>query len=55
MSKKEAQENIKYILKQLLEHKDCVSMSSVVHMDGHLYDDVEKDIENYLNILEEPS
>ncbi len=55
MSKKEAQENIKHILKQLLEHKDCVTMSGSVHSNGSLYDDVVEDIENYLNILEEPS
>ena len=55
MSKKEAQENIKHILEDLLYHKDCVFNSNSVHSNGHLYDDVEKDIENYLNILEEPS
>jgi len=46
---------INYILKELLVHKHCVTMSNVVHMDGHLYDDIVEDIKNYLNILEEPS
>ena len=30
-------------------------MSGSVHSNGSLYDDVVEDIENYLNILEEPS
>ena len=49
MSKEIAQKTINYILRELLEHKDCVSKSSVVHMEGHLYEDVAKDIETYLN------
>ena len=55
MSKKEAQKNIKYILEQLLEHKNCVLNSNSVHSNGSLYSDVVEDIENYLNILKEPS
>jgi len=53
MRKEEAQRNINYILKELLESKDCVSAGSVVHMDGHLYEDVVKDIERYLEISKE--
>ena len=50
MSKAQAQKNIIYILKELLESKDCVSAGSVVHMDGHLYEDVVKDIKTYLEL-----
>jgi hypothetical protein len=53
MSKTLAQENIEYILRELLKHKDCVSMSNSVKSDGSLYSDVVEDIENYLNILKE--
>ena len=55
MAKDMAQKNINYILRELLEYKDCVSNSSVVHMDGHLYEDVVKDIETYLEIFKETS
>ena len=47
--------NIESILRELLEHKDCVSMSNVVSTDGHLYGDVVKDIENYLKKSKDPS
>jgi hypothetical protein len=53
MRKKAAQEKIEYILRELLEHKDCVSSSNAVHMDGHLYKDVVKDIETYLELTNE--
>jgi len=53
MRKKAAQEKINYILKELLESKDWVSAGGVVHMDGHLYEDVVKDIETYLEINNE--
>lgn len=53
MRKEVAQKNINYILKELLESKDCVSAGSVVHMDGHLYEDVVKDIETYLDLSNE--
>ena len=52
---KDAQENIEYILRELLEYKDCVSMSNVVSSDGHLYEDIVKDIENYLKKSKDPS
>lgn len=55
MRKDTAQKNINHILRGLLEYKDCVSNSSVVHMDGHLYEDVVKDIETYLEIFKETS
>lgn len=53
MRKDEAQKKINYILRELLESKDCVSAGSVVHMDGHLYNDVVKDIETYLELHDE--
>ena len=55
MRKDTAQKNINYILRELLESKDCVSMGNVVHIDGHLYEDVVKDIETYLEISKETS
>jgi hypothetical protein len=53
MRKEAAQKKINYILKELLESKDWVSAGGVVHMDGHLYEDVVKDIETYLEINNE--
>lgn len=41
---------INYILKELLVHKHCVTMSNIIHMDGHLYDDIVEDIKNYLEL-----
>lgn len=53
MRKDTAQKNINYILRELLEYKDCVSSSNAVHMDGRLYEDVVKDIETYLDLSNE--
>tara|TARA_R110000824_G_C14914941_1_gene647059 strand:- start:62 stop:439 length:378 start_codon:yes stop_codon:yes gene_type:complete len=53
MGKAMAKERIEYILRELLEYKDCVSSSNAVHMDGHLYEDVVKDIETYLELNNE--
>lgn len=55
MSKAEAQKKINYILKQLLEYRDCLSLSNVVDIDGSLYDDIVKDMETYLELYQEPS
>jgi len=48
-----SKEKIEYILRELLDHKDCVSQSNVVHMDGHLYEDIVEDIETYLELNNE--
>tara|TARA_B100002019_G_scaffold150238_1_gene129260 strand:- start:105 stop:272 length:168 start_codon:yes stop_codon:yes gene_type:complete len=53
MSKESAQEKIEYILRELLEHKDCVSQSNVVHMDGHLYEDIVEDVKEFLESSKE--
>jgi len=53
MRKAAAKERIEHILRELLEYKDCVSLSNAVHMDGHLYKDVVKDIETYLGLNNE--
>ena len=55
MRKAEAQKKINYILKQLLEYRDCLSLSNVVDIDGSLYDDIVKDMETYLELYQEPS
>ena len=53
MRKQKAKENMEHWLRELLESKDDVSMGNVVHIDGHLYEDVVKDIETYLEIFKE--
>ena len=53
MRKQKAKENMEHWLRELLESKDDVSMGNVVHIDGHLYEDVVKDIERYLEISKE--
>ena len=39
----------------LLEHKECVTMSNAVHMDGHLYDDIVEEFEKFLGKSKVPS
>ena len=46
--------NIRYLLKQLLEHKDEILYSNAVDIEGRLYKDVVEDIKNYLEICNEP-
>jgi hypothetical protein len=53
MRKQKAKENMEHWLRELLESKDDVSMGNVVHIDGHLYKDVVKDIEHYLEMFKE--
>ena len=53
MRKQKAKENMEHWLRELLESNDDVSMGNVVHIDGHLYEDVVKDIETYLEIFKE--
>ena len=53
LGKEKAKENMEHWLRELLESKDDVSMGNVVHIDGHLYEDVVKDIERYLEISKE--
>ena len=53
MRKQKAKEKIDYILRELLESKDWVASGGCVHMDGHLYEDVVKDIETYLELHSE--
>lgn len=53
MRKEKAKEKINYILRELLESKDWVASGGCVHMDGHLYEDVVKDIETYLELHSE--
>ena len=53
MRKQKAKENMEHWLRELLESKDDVSMGNVVHIDGHLYEDVVKDIEHYLEMFKE--
>ena len=55
MRKQKAKENMEHWLRELLKSKDNVSMCNVVHMNGHLYEDVVKDIETYLEISKETS
>ena len=53
MRKQKAKENMEHWLRELLKSKDNVSMCNVIHIDGHLYEDVVKDIERYLEISKE--
>ena len=53
MRKEKAKENMEHWLRELLESKDDVSMGNVVHIDGHLYEDVVKDIKTYLELHSE--
>jgi len=53
MRKQKAKENMEHWLRELLKSKDNVSMCNVIHIDGHLYEDVVKDIETYLEIFKE--
>ena len=53
MRKEKAKENMEHWLRGLLESKDEVYMSNLVHIDGHLYEDVVKDIETYLELHSE--
>ena len=53
MRKQKAKENMEHWLRELLKSKDDVSMCNVIHIDGHLYEDVVKDIETYLEIFKE--
>ena len=53
MRKQKAKENMEHWLRELLKSKNDVSMCNVIHMDGHLYEDVVKDIETYLEIFKE--
>jgi len=53
MRKQKAKENMEHWLRELLKSKDNVSMCNVIHIDGHLYEDVVKDIEHYLEIFKE--
>jgi hypothetical protein len=53
-AKWQARSNIRYLLKQLLEHKDNILSSNAVDIEGRLYKDVVKDIEHYLEICNKP-
>jgi len=53
MRKQKAKENMEHWLRELLESKNEVSMGNVVHCAGHLYEDVVKDIETYLELHSE--
>ena len=53
-AKWQARCNIRYLLKQLLEHKDNILSSNAVDIEGRLYKDIVEDIEHYLEICNKP-